>query len=86
MSDARRFCKLWCFWNIGLLDSGQVLYIINKEKLFEPIMTEEWDKVSEVTEEEWKQLEREATLIKKSHFTKTRDSLSETKKGEDNDM
>jgi hypothetical protein len=40
-------------------------------------MTEEWDKVSEVTEEEWKQLEREAALIKKSHFTKTRDSLSE---------
>jgi len=59
--DIRRFCELWCQWNINLRDAKDVLYLINKEKLFEPIMTEEWMKVCGLTQEEYDGLSQTIT-------------------------
>jgi len=67
MDDIRRLCRLWCLWNVNLLEPKDVLYIIHKEKLFEPTMTEEWDKVSAVTEEEWEKIKQNAETILKNH-------------------
>lgn len=52
----RRFCELWCLYNVDILDADDVLFRVNQEKLFEPIMAEEWSKVSSTTEDAYNKL------------------------------
>jgi len=64
--DIRRFCELWCLWNIRKMEAGDVLYQVSKENLFEPTMSEEWAKVCGLTQEEYDSLSQTITTERKT--------------------
>ena len=67
MNDVKAFCKLWCLWNLGLLEAKDVLNITHKDNLFPEVLHSEWMKVSDNTEDSWNVLKEEAKRIKKNH-------------------
>ena len=79
MNDVKRFSRLWCLWNLGLIEGDKVLCIMSWENLFSHVLQSEWMKVSSNTDESWKQLEEEAQKILEHH------SLRPIIKGENKD-